>query len=64
MREYNTLWSFNRVGNAPRVDEDWHLFRNSTRGVLPTPLNELELAMKQPGCSVATGLLITQIDLS
>ena len=32
--------SFNRVGNAPRVDERDRLQCRSTRGALPTRLNE------------------------
>ena len=36
----NDAWSFNRVGNAPRVERRGKLFRHSTRGALPTRLNE------------------------
>ena len=32
--------SFNRVGNAPRVKRRGTRFRDSTRGALPTRLNE------------------------
>ncbi len=41
--------SFNRVGNAPRVDEQTDDERHSTRGALPTRLNEGAASEREVG---------------
>ena len=38
--------SFNRVGNAPRVKRRGVVFRRTTRGALPTRLNEAVLTAR------------------
>ena len=49
--EADSSASFNRVGNAPRVDEQTDVQRRATRGALPTRLNE------QTGIERAAGML-------